>query len=82
MGKIDVNFNWRKFENCRICIFYNNIIKVNGIRLIDKSQIGKKTLFRMEIWIRKGYDLGEMDSLKSYLQEIFGSLVNESKIII
>ena len=82
MGKIDVNFNRRKFKNRRICINNNKSFKVNGIRLIDKSQIGKKTLFRMEIWIRKGYDLNEMDSLKSYLQEIFGSLVNESKIIL
>lgn len=44
--------------------------------------MGKKTLFRMEIWIRKGYDLNEMVELKKYLQDIFGSLVNESKIIL
>jgi hypothetical protein len=36
----------------------------------------------MEIWIRQGYDLNEMDNLKVYLREIFGSLVNESKIIV
>jgi hypothetical protein len=44
--------------------------------------MGKKTLFRMEIWIRNGYELNEMESLKKYLQDIFGSLVTESKIII
>jgi hypothetical protein len=42
--------------------------------------MGKKTLFRMEIWIRKGYDLNEMDNLKKYLQDNFGSLVVEAKI--
>lgn len=36
----------------------------------------------MEIWIRQGYDLAEMENLKVYLREIFGSLVNESKIIV
>ena len=34
----------------------------------------------MEIWIRKGYDLEEMDNFKSYLASTFGSIVNESKI--
>lgn len=86
MGEIDAYFNRRKFKNSRICInIINNIInliKVNGIRLIDKSQIGKKTLFRMEIWIRKGYDLSEMENLKIHLKDLFGSLVNESKIIV
>ena len=53
---------------------------MNGIRLIDKSQIGKKTLFRIEIWIRKGYDLAELDELKVYLGEVFGSVVVETKI--
>jgi hypothetical protein len=34
----------------------------------------------MEIWIRKGYDLTEMEEFKSYLANNFGSIVNESKI--
>ncbi len=60
----------------------NNFTKnqVNGVRLIDKSQIGKKILFRMEIWIRKGYNQNEMEDFKTYLANNFGSIVNESKI--
>jgi hypothetical protein len=48
--------------------------------LIDKSQLGKKTLFRIEIWIRKGYDLANLDELKVYLGKVFGSSVTETKI--
>lgn len=75
-----INKNWLKLmltvvgEGLKIGEF------VNGIRLIDKSQIGKKTLFRMEIWIRKGYDQTEMEEFKTFLHSSFGSIVNESKI--
>ncbi len=61
---------------------FAKIIQVNGIRLIDKSQIGKKTLFRIEIWIRKGHDLAELDELKVYLGKVFGTLVMETKITV
>jgi len=48
--------------------------------LIDKSQASKKTLFRIEIWLRKGFEADDLQNLKAYLSNVFETLVVESKI--
>ncbi len=54
-------------------------IQINGIRLIDKTIVGKKTLFRMEIWLRNGADQEKLDDLKRSLTSIFGSEITVTR---
>jgi hypothetical protein len=51
--------------------FSNNI---NGIRFVDKTKLGKGTIFKFEIWINSSMtDENEIDNLKSFLSKNFGT---------
>lgn len=75
-----INKNWMKL----MLIIVGESLEIgeyiNGIRLIDKSQLGKKSLFRMEIWLREGYEINQLGLFKNYLKDLFGSIVSETKI--
>lgn len=47
---------------------------INGIRFIDKTQIGggKRIMFRFEVWTNKNITEEELTSLKEYLGKNFG----------
>ena len=53
-------------------LFYSQYI--NGIRFIDKTQIGggKRIMFRFEVWTNKNITEEELTSLKEYLGKNFG----------
>ena len=53
-------------------LFYSQYI--NGIRFIDKTQIGggKRIMFRFEVWTNKNITDEELTSLKEYLGKNFG----------
>ena len=53
-------------------LFYSQYI--NGIRFIDKTQIGggKRIMFRFEVWTNKNITEEELTSLKEYLGKTFG----------
>ena len=48
--------------------FSNNI---HGIRFVDKTVIGKKTVYRFEIWVNKFMKEKELDELKQFLSTTF-----------
>jgi hypothetical protein len=48
--------------------FSNNI---HGIRFVDKAVIGKKTVFRFEIWVNKFMKENELNELKQFLSTTF-----------
>ena len=53
-------------------LLYSNY--VNGVRFIDKTQLGggKRIMFRFEVWTNKNITEDELASLKEYLGKNFG----------
>ena len=48
-----VPLNWNKLMLGLIGETLLNSEFINGIRFVDKTSFGKKTMFRFEIWINK-----------------------------
>ena len=48
--------------------FSNNI---NGIRFVDKTIIGKRVVFRFEIWVNKEIKDNDLNELKQFLSKTF-----------
>ena len=47
--------------------------KINGIRFVDKTRIGKGIIFKFEVWVNNTMkDEKEIDELKSFLSKNFG----------
>ena len=47
--------------------------KINGIRFVDKTKLGKGIIFKFEIWVNNTMkDEKEIDELKSFLSKNFG----------
>ena len=47
--------------------------KINGIRFVDKTKLGKGTIFKFEVWVNSSMkDEKEIDNLKSFLSKNFG----------
>lgn len=57
---------------------------INGIRLIDKSKFKHKSIYRIEIWLNPEVNdekaLEEYKSLKDFLQDKCGSIVEDKEI--
>lgn len=50
-------------------LFY---IQVNGIRLVDKSTVGRKVIYRLELWINKDYPADQINTFKAKISKEFG----------
>ena len=61
-----------------VLLFFD--FQINGIRFIDKTILGKKHMYRFEVWIHKTVTVEITNKLKEYLKNEFGSEVEE-KII-
>ena len=47
--------------------------KINGIRFVDKTRLGKGIIFKFEVWVNNTMkDEKEIDELKSFLSKNFG----------
>jgi hypothetical protein len=55
-------------------------IHINGIRFIDKTQFGRKIMYRFEVWVNKEIDLEGLEKLKELLTQTFGSSVDDKPI--
>ena len=53
---------------------------INGIRFIDKTQFGRKIMYRYEVWVNKSIDLEGLEKLKELLTQTFGSTVEDKPI--
>lgn len=53
---------------------------INGIRFIDKTQFGRKIMYRFEVWVSKLIDLENLEKLKELLTQTFGSTVDDKPI--
>jgi hypothetical protein len=53
---------------------------INGIRFIDKTQFGRKIMYRFEVWINKSIDNEGLGKLKEMLTNTFGSSVDDKPI--
>ena len=41
--------------------------KINGIRFVDKTKLGKMVTFKFEIWVNSSMDKNEIEELKQFL---------------
>ena len=68
-----VNETWLKLL-CNLMgeqLPYTN--KINGIRFVDKTKLGKGIIFKFEIWANSSMkDEKEINELKSFLSKNFG----------
>ena len=48
---------------------YSN--NINGIRFVDKTVIGRRVVFRFEIWVNKEINDKELNELKQFLSKTF-----------
>lgn len=55
-------------------------MQINGIRFIDKTQLGRKIMYRFEVWVHKSISLESLEKLKEVLTETFGSTVEDKPI--
>ena len=47
---------------------------MNGIRFVDKTKLGKGTIFKFEVWINSSMTgENEINDLKSFLSKNFGT---------
>ena len=47
--------------------------KINGIRFVDKTKLGKGIIFKFEVWVNSLMrEQTEFDELKSYLSKNYG----------
>ena len=47
--------------------------KINGIRFVDKTKLGKMVTFKFEIWVNSSMDKNEIEELKQFLTNNFCS---------
>ena len=68
-----VNDSWIKL----ICLLIGEQMphtnNINGIRVVDKSKIGKSTVFRFEVWANSSMKSDEINDLKDYLSKNLGN---------
>lgn len=64
---------WTKLVLSILGEVFNYSEFINGIRLVDKSNPGKKNLvYRFEVWLNKDYPKDEIEEFKKKLGEEFG----------
>jgi hypothetical protein len=51
--------------------FFN--FQINGVRFIDKTILGKKNMYRMEIWCHKDAPASELSKLRETIKNKFQS---------
>ena len=68
-----INDSWIKL----ICLLIGEQMphtnNINGIRVVDKSRIGKTTVFRFEIWANSSMKSDEINNLKIFLSKNLGN---------
>ena len=67
-----VPINWNKLMLGLIGETLLNSEFINGIRFVDKTSSGKKTMFRFEIWINKKMSENEILKSKEFYGKEFG----------
>ena len=64
--------NWNKLMMGLIGETLMNSEYINGIRFVDKTSFGKKTMFRFEIWANKYMPQDEISKSKTFYGIEFG----------
>ena len=64
--------NWNKLMMGLIGETLMNSEYINGIRFVDKTTFGKKTMFRFEIWANKNMPHDEIIKSKLFYGKEFG----------
>ena len=64
--------NWNKLMMGLIGETLMNSEYINGIRFVDKTTYGKKTMFRFEIWANKYMPQDEISKSKTFYGIEFG----------
>ena len=64
--------NWNKLMMGLIGETLMNSEYINGIRFVDKTTFGKKTMFRFEIWANKYMPQDEISKSKTFYGIEFG----------
>ena len=64
--------NWNKLMMGLIGETLMNSEYINGIRFVDKTSFGKKTMFRFEIWANKYMPQDEISKSKTFYGIGFG----------
>ena len=68
------NFNWKKLALCTMGSSLPYADFINGIRLVDKTDLerGRIIMFRIEVWVSKELEVNKLEELKTYLSKNYG----------
>ena len=68
------NAHWKKLALCTMGGTIPNGEYINGIRFVDKTNFerGKIIMFRIEIWVKKGFEEKKLNELNSFFSTHLG----------
>lgn len=75
MGQINALSYFRINSKRGICKILFKFNQINGVRFVDKTQLGKKNMYRFEVWVSKNIPDDKLSSLKQFLKTDFESEV-------